>query len=491
MLKFFVSIIISICFLSNTYSQNSFTLEIKSEYGFVNSRVFQIENFYYLLANRTDININVNPYIDYSPILFKINEEGVILDSLTWENPLHNAFFNEIIDLGEGTFALIGSSELNEPVGHFQIFYFILDDQLNIISENYHNLGTGRLEYTFAFLNSNNKISIATVAEDPEFNGPFKYDKLLMEFSIEGELLYDSIYDHSVGDFIYDFIPNPIAEEYLLFCSGGFGKSGEINRLDTNYNLIESIYSVNGGTVKSLIKTSDNDFISSAIETHSGNQDIWLPSFRKYSQLFEEIAYVEFGSADTISWPASYNSISSIDYHRFYGGYTFNIDAYTHYSSKKSYFLIYSIDKDLNLNWNKFYGGDAYYQSFDILADRDNGCLLTGRKYTNGSSGPFRSTLMLLKFDENGLITSTDNEIDMPIKNAIITPNPGKDYLQFHSGIYPAHFQMYHINGQMVLEEAIHQNSTQIQTSQLSSSTYIWKLIKDGQVVESGKWVKE
>ncbi len=78
-----------------------------------------------------------------------------------------------------------------------------------------------------------------------------------------------------------------------------------------------------------------------------------------------------------------------------------------------------------------------------------------------------------------------------PIKNAITTPNPGKDYLQLHSGIYPAKLQIFNIKGQLVLEEDIHQNTTTINTQHLSSGTYIWQLLKDGEVVESDKWVKE
>lgn len=99
--------------------------------------------------------------------------------------------------------------------------------------------------------------------------------------------------------------------------------------------------------------------------------------------------------------------------------------------------------------------------------------------------------IFILKVDENGQITNTNETETIPIKNAIITPNLGKDYLQPHTGIYPSQLQIFNINGQLVLEEDIQQNTTTINTSLLSSGTYIWQLIKDGDVVESDKWVKE
>ena len=477
--------------ISNALCQYSFNMELQSEFSYVNSKIFQISNSYYLVANRSDKQEDVNPEIDYSPIIFKINDNGEVLDSLEWFDNTQNAFFNEIVEIGDNTFGLIGSVEISGQPGYFEIFYFIIDENLEIINEYYFDLETGRIEYTCAFINTLNNVSIASVVEKPNSKAKiFTTDKLLLEITLDGILIYDTVYDHSTQEFVYDFIPYPNTTNYILFCSDGFEKSGEINVLDTNYNIIESYYSNDDATVRSIIQTLDNGFITSAREVDNGKVE-WLPSFRKYNEFFEETNYVEFGSADTASWPALYNSISSIDYQNFYGGYTFNIDPYNFYSSSKSYFSVYSIDKNLNLSWNKFYGGDAYYRINDIATASDGGCLLTGYKYKNGSIGPFVASLVLIKTDENGIITSTNEEESIPIKNAIISPNPGKNFLQLHTGIYPAKLQIFNINGQLILEEEIHQNTTTIQTQSLSSGTYVWQLLKDGEVVENDKWVKE
>jgi hypothetical protein len=483
----FTILLLMIC--TSILGQYSFYKEISSEYGYVNSKVFMDGNNFLLLANRSDINENVNPDIDYSPIIFKINAIGEITDSLVWINSQQNTFFNEIIILNNGTIGIIGSAEKNDQPGFFKMFYFIADDQMNLIGQYYFDLGLGRLEYTQAFINTFNHISIAASIEQPD-DDFLSFDKLIMEISLEGDLIFDSIYDNSTLDLIYDFIPIINTSNYLLYCNYGISKYGEIDKLNSDYNLINSYYSEDQSTVRSIINTSDNGFISSALSI-TGNETAWLPSFRKYNNSIEEVSNIEFGVADTSFWPALYNSISSIDNNNFHSGFTYNIDKQLFYSSQKSYLSVYAIDKDLNLQWNMLYGGDAYYRACDIASSYDNGSILTGTVYRNGSNGPKKANLFIIKTDENGLITSIDDEPNIPIQNAIIAPNPGQNYLQLHTGMYPALLKVFNINGQVVLEEDIHQNTTTINTSSLKSGTFVWKLIKDGELVETGKWVKE
>lgn len=486
----FILVIIFLCNYIIVLCQHSFQKEIHSEYSYTNSKVYTFNDYYFLTANRFDT--NQNSVSNHSPIIFKLNKSGDLIDSLMWTNPLQNAFFDELIYLGNGEIGLIGTAEMIDNPGYYEMFYLKIDEQLNIINQYFYNLGTGYMDYTYAFINSYNNISLASAVQGNPPNIGFQYmDKLLLEITQNGEIVFDSIYNHTALDLVFDFIPYPNTSEYILFCSNGFGKSGEINRLDSNYNLLNSYTTEDDATVGSIIKTEDNNFISSAYIITNSQPEAWLPTFRKYNASLEEINYVEFGSADTASWPALYNSISSIDYSNFYGGYTFNIDKHTLYSSEQSYFSIYAIDKDLNLNWHKLYGGDAYYRLCDIATDSDEGCLITGTKYKNGSTGPAIASLIILKTDENGLITSTTEQPNIPVKNAIITPNPGKDYMQLHSGIFPATLQLFNINGQLVLEEKIYQSTTTINTQSLSSGNYVWQLMRDGKVVQSDKWVKK
>ena len=230
------------------------------------------------------------------------------------------------------------------------------------------------------------------------------------------------------------------------------------------------------------------------ITSRKFNQDYtpaaWLAQQRLIDDNYNELAVNVFGSPDTMMYPAEYNSIAYQDDLNIFTAYTYNFDLLT-YSSKKSYVCLSSIDSELNHNWTKYYGGDAYYFVCDICPAANDGCIITGTKYKDNGINPFEREIFIMKVDQNGLITSTNQEPAIPIKNAIITPNPGNNYLQLHTGIFPATLQIFNTKGQMVLERKIQQNSTTIQTQTLAAGTYVWQLQKDGSIVEVGKWVKE
>ena len=63
----------------------------------------------------------------------------------------------------------------------------------------------------------------------------------------------------------------------------------------------------------------------------------------------------------------------------------------------------------------------------EIKALEEGGYIIT--TYYKDAPNFDKKRVMLLKLDQNGLITSTNQELAIPIKNAIITPKPGNNYL--------------------------------------------------------------
>jgi hypothetical protein len=170
--------------------------------------------------------------------------------------------------------------------------------------------------------------------------------------------------------------------------------------------------------------------------------------------------------------------------------YAGNGTSYNSFAASKANIELQQLKMDTSLSVisQHFYGGDKNYMLNSIKTTTEGDVLLLGRCSELDTD---LWNIFIMKVDENGLITSIKEEPEIPIKNAIITPNPGKDYLHLHTGIYPAQLQIFNINGQLVLEEVIQKNVTTIQTQSLSSGTYVWQLLKDGKVVETDKWVKE
>jgi hypothetical protein len=211
----------------------------------------------------------------------------------------------------------------------------------------------------------------------------------------------------------------------------------------------------------------------------------------KYNTNYELQKQFTVTSPDTMYYSGVLNNLDFIDTSNIYFGSFKNYQFDDFWSTKKSFFQLDNLNSNLDLNWERYYGGDSYYVLYQLKATEDGGALMFGTYYQNGDEGVHEKDLVIMKVNQEGLITSTNNGAEIPIKNAIALPNPGKAYLELHTGIYPATLQLHNFNGQLILEEAIHSNITRINTLELSSGTYIWSLVKEGKVVESGKWLRE
>ena len=133
-------------------------------------------------------------------------------------------------------------------------------------------------------------------------------------------------------------------------------------------------------------------------------------------------------SGDTIEIPARVQSIAPTN-NGFYFGGTSNFSVYTYpYGYTPSWFLILKTDSMLNVEWEKYYGGDAYYFMTGIVATSDSGCIAYGTKQDT-SMGNFNRDAFLIKFDKDGVINFTH---EIPIKEQWISiyPNPAHDFIK-------------------------------------------------------------
>lgn len=461
-------------FADNGINQHSSKAFISQDF------VFQYNNF-----------INLNG--EHGSIVRKMSSNLEILDTLMMINPNSSIIISDIIEIDNGDFIIFGAREFEDIPDFYEIMLLKIDDSLNQLSETFFNMNTGIVDHTYHYIKENGNIAIASsVQGNPPNNITTYLDFLILEINQECELEFDSIFNYSSSEFVLDFIPVEGSYNSILLCTPNFepgNDSKRFNVLDSNFNLINAQYIPEREYFMSIKELSDSNYL---INSRKLDQDYsptaWFAQQRLVDNGLNEVGINVFGSPDTMMYPAQYNSIGYQDDDNIYTSYTYNIDV-TSYSSKQSFVCVSSIDNDLNQNWIKYYGGDAYYFVCDICPVMEGGCIITGTRYKNGSIGPFEREIFIMKVNEDGVVGTGEHQI--PIKNAITTPNPGKNYFQLHTGIYPSQLQIFTINGQLVLEEDINENTTTINTQLLSSGIYVWQLIKDGEVVESDKWVKE
>lgn len=164
------------------------------------------------------------------------------------------------------------------------------------------------------------------------------------------------------------------------------------------------------------------------------------------------------------------------------------------YSQSKSWLNIANFDQGLNFKWNKYYGGDAYYMLEGILPTSNGGCLAYGVRYDHEMHDQ-ELDAYILKVDSLGHSPLSIPQIDKEYKDRInLYPNPGKEYFWVEINKIPAKnhtVQLYNTRGKKVKEMAFHKNKKQVPTGDLPVGIYFCRIIKDGAVVYSGKWLKE
>ena len=151
-------------------------------------------------------------------------------------------------------------------------------------------------------------------------------------------------------------------------------------------------------------------------------------------------------------------------------------------------FYVAMLDGNLNIV------GEIYYHNvermvvpYSILVLESGDCLVsTAGK--DRKSGEMQHAIFKLS---HAIFDGIEEAHDAGFALAIAYPNPGRDVLNIRTALQNAHVVIYDMSGKQIYNQEITSNITIINTSYWSSGTYIWTVVVDGKVVESGKWIKE
>jgi hypothetical protein len=182
-----------------------------------------------------------------------------------------------------------------------------------------------------------------------------------------------------------------------------------------------------------------------------------------------------------------------IDPNKVFLGATSNLALYSgHYGEQNSWYALSNFDSSLNLRWTKYYGGDAYYILESVVATMDGGVIMTGTRYDYPTQS-YKCDMYIVKVNENGVLTDDNHLLPPPIHDAIVYPNPGTDHLIIQSGpqVSGAEFRMLSINGMQVFSKNLTERKMIVNTRDFSSGTYVWQIVFNDRVVETGKWIKD
>jgi hypothetical protein len=208
---------------------------------------------------------------------------------------------------------------------------------------------------------------------------------------------------------------------------------------------------------------------------------------------FKVINSYELGplQVDSITYPGYWKNLDFIDTNNIFVAGTVNFQVSPNpFQQTTSYIILAKFDSHLNLQWQKFYGFDAYYELYSILPTTDNGCFLLASKYDHLTQNAERDVICY-KVDSEGMIYN--NSIESPIvRPAIIYPNPGNNYLmvQIDNRFLGAVFRIYSIYGNQIISYSLDEPHQTLMTDKLKTGCYYWQIDFDNKVIEKGKWIK-
>jgi len=203
-------------------------------------------------------------------------------------------------------------------------------------------------------------------------------------------------------------------------------------------------------------------------------------------------------TADNIfkSWGTSYLDLpafSALDFQNkdsiFIGG-TKNFGMF--YAPWSNWYYVLQTDSNLNIRWERFYGGDACYWMQKIIAANDGGCIMVGTRYDYQNVSEEELDIHILKLNSEGLLVNIQEEPGIEMREALVFPNPGTDYIKVRVAAHynQSTFELFDINGRIVLTENITGKWGEINTSHLTSGAYTYRVYNEEGLFESGKWLK-
>ncbi len=159
------------------------------------------------------------------------------------------------------------------------------------------------------------------------------------------------------------------------------------------------------------------------------------------------------------------------------------------YPNYYNYIAIARMDQNLNLISEKYFGGDAHYASASVTACSDGGMLLTCTRYDYLMQDEERD-IYIVKLDTSYFpVGNTEIEIGN-LHNAILYPNPGNEVINIRTSLKETCFELYNLNGIVVLRESINNLITTLNTENLLPGMYTWQIKDNNIVYETGKWIK-
>jgi hypothetical protein len=172
------------------------------------------------------------------------------------------------------------------------------------------------------------------------------------------------------------------------------------------------------------------------------------------------------------NYPALYGSLDFKNTSAIFSGGTANalcMDPLV--DSIPSWIILNRADENIQTQWTRFYGGDAYYLVSKIIATNDGGCLAFASRYDYHSSDPHQ-LIYLLKVNADGYVTDTTRSAASGGDAIVHAEGNAINIFSSTSFASPSCFDLKNEKGDIVIEKRLEQPNMQIDASNLPAGKY-------------------
>jgi len=407
-------------------AQNTFNLLISSSmHEVITHSAEDNEGNFYLTGWKTDL---------YSPEtcgwIIKLKNNGELIDEVDFCSPDSAFILNDLI-LDDDTLFVFGSKGLvSEGLKLFIKIAF--DENLNILNSVDGNMMPGYYIDSFNPL-MNEKKHFILCGSAVRVDNSQDLDIFFYEVARNFDSIKCTVDQRDYIQTYVDFLEDTINCKYKIFGVGTYENTtpgySELIDYDTLFNFIK---------VDSVPWHLQNQFTAKWLNENSyilgGKKSIYNPNrvdlgIIKLNREDEMLSLNHFGmGGDTINYPAL-NSLGLTDNLKIYYGGTSNIsNTINPFPDENSWLILNYLDTNLNLIWQEFYGGDAFYHMIGLQATYDGGCLMYSERYDENIQFE-EYDVYILKVDSLGLMTSTSDDLTIPVNQLSIVPNPANHYV--------------------------------------------------------------